>query len=456
VQNIVESVEALFPEVRIWFISPDGKRTPVRSESKVYCDEFPGLSPEERRCIPENDRVPDETPREELPLLRDCCPGWFRALSPVRLGGVRLGTVGACGADRETVRHVARIVSGTLRLLSNVLEDNDDLELIYRMWDDIGSVSEVTPVLLSCLDRVLAASGVSVGAIFLFDEEGRAVFQEERGLDAGRASSAMLELSRKEFSDLISGRKSPSVQIPEDHPIRNWADDVEHPEGGHPHLFAVPFFHGRDVQGFVLLFPVWSFSGEKKRPALQLMLEGMGSAIHNLLALEGERSRSQAVNVIHAIHRLVSMSEGKEDFLPRVCQLLADTFKVEKCSIMLWSEARQLLEPGASVGLEEGEIGTEPVALNDGLIGRAAGSYEARQLTRTRGSEPPPESGSHDYRAESYLSIPLIGEDLVGAMTFGTDQREFSASDRRMGFILGEQVVVSLRLLEMPKEGARE
>jgi len=452
VQGIIESVEALFPAVRIWFRSPDGQRSPVRASSDPYCDAFKDLSEDQRRSIPSGDSIPDSTPREEIPLVRDCCPGRCRALAPMRLRGVRLGTIGICGADGETVRHVARIVNGALRILSNVLEDNDDLELIYRMWDEIGAVSEVTPVLLSCLDRVLAASGVNVGAIFLFNEEGSAEYQEERGLDAERAAAAPLELSREDFEGLIEGRTALSVKVPGNHPLRTWANAVDESRDSQGHLFVMPFFHGRGVQGFVLLFPAWSFTGEKKRPALQLMLEGMGSAIHNLLALEGERNRAQAVNVIHAIHRLVSMSEGKEDFLPRVCQLLADTFHVEKCGVMLWNQARQVLEPAAGVGMDEGEIGTEPLAMNEGLIGRAGASFEARQLTRAKGMEGSPGGVSQGYYAQSYLSIPLIGEDLVGVMTLGTDRREFTNADRRMGFILGEQIVVSLRLLEMPKE----
>lgn len=453
VQRTAESVEQLLPGACVWFRPAGHERIPLAEGGKTHCEEFSRLSADEQRRVSSADLVPGETQREDIPLVRECCPGRFRALVPLRFGATDLGVVGVCGLGDEQAKHAARIVSGMLRLVINLLEDHDDLELIHRVWDEMGSASEVKPFLLGCLDRVLTAVGVNVGAIFLFDEEGRARFHQQRGLDVEKAGEVPLEFTLPEFERLIEGRRETSIPVPEDSPLRTWAEAVI-PEGeSQSHFYVLPFSHREQIEGFCLLLPPRSFSGEKERPALHVLLDGMGSTIHNVLALRGERSRSQALSVIHAIHRVVSMSETKEDFLPRLCQLVADTFHAEKCSIMLWNAESRRLEPAAWVGLEEGEIGTRPVGLNEGLIGKAAATYEAGQLVRSRGMTDTGIPESHEYRVRSYLSVPLVGDDLVAVMTLGSDEREFSAADRHMAFTLGEQIVIALRLLEVSRGG---
>ena len=145
VQRAVESIRALTSEVRLWFLPPGGDRRPILAGDETTCSEFDRLSEAERKRILEEDRALCDCPGES-PVIRECCPGRSRALYPIRFGSRLLGTVGACGVDEAKARHAGRIAAETLRLVSNLLEDHDDLELIHRVWDEMGAVSEISPV----------------------------------------------------------------------------------------------------------------------------------------------------------------------------------------------------------------------------------------------------------------------------------------------------------------------
>jgi hypothetical protein len=451
-QRTVESIERLIPGIRVWFLPKGKQRVPIVAGSEAHCADFAELSSADRARILTSDVVPPETPGEGIPLVRECCPGRYRALAPLRFGSEDLGLVGVCGLDGERVKHAARIVTGNLRLLINILEDHDDLELIHRVWGEMGSVSEPPLLLLGCLDRVLAATGVATGAIFLFDADGRAKLHGQRGLREEKAQRVSADFALSDLEDLIEGKGVTSIAIPPGHALWDWVIAVTSDREAPAHLYVVPFFHGEEVLGFVLLLPPRSFSGEKERPALHVLLDGMGSAIHNVLTLAGERSRSRALSTIHAIHRLVSVAESREDFLKRLSNLMADVFEVEKCGFMLWDPAVNQLVPAGSVGLEEGEIGRHAVAVGEGLIGRAAESYEAQRFIRSRAADSETPWGA-EYKAGSYLSVPLVEEDLVAVMTLGSAKKEFSIADQQMAFVLGEQVVIALRLVQLPREG---
>lgn len=456
VQRAVESIERLIPGVCVWFLERQDGRVPVHHGSRAHCDRFPQLSGEERRAVLEGDWLPDDAPSGEAPLVKACCPGRFRALVPLRLRSVYLGTLGLCGLhDEEAVRHAARILLDMVRLLASLVEDHDNLELIHRLWDEMRPEFGMRPLLLDCLDQVLTAVGAERGAVFLFDDEGKAKLHEQRGLDPDRLEHGPLRYAVEDFDSFLRGRPMPPISVPREHPLSLWARSVAADGREAAALYVVPLSHGNGPLGFVLLLLPGPMPDGLDRPAFRVLLEGIGSAINNLLALEGARDRSQALATIHAIHRLVSTSERKGDFLDRLSRLLADRFRVEKCGFMLWDPRKGLLVPAGSTGLEQGEIGTRPVAPGEGLIGKAAATYEAQQLLRSARTPECPEAVRPEYRAAAYLSVPLVRDDLVAVMTLGSDTRDFSVSDRQAAFILAEQIAIALQLVELsPGKGA--
>jgi transcriptional regulator with GAF, ATPase, and Fis domain len=90
-------------------------------------------------------------------------------------------------------------------------------------------------------------------------------------------------------------------------------------------------------------------------------------------------------------------------------------FHVDRCSLMLYDEARQTLQIGAYRGMDAGMAGKVRVKVGQGISGWVA--HHRKPLHVRVKNEQSPHTGQDDYNSDSFVSVPLVyGNRLSGVL----------------------------------------
>lgn len=92
-------------------------------------------------------------------------------------------------------------------------------------------------------------------------------------------------------------------------------------------------------------------------------------------------------------------------------------FHVDRCSLMLYDEARQTLQIGAFRGMDAGVAGKVRVKVGQGISGWVAHHRKPLHVQVKNQQEPSPHTGQDDYNSDSFVSVPLVyGNRLSGVL----------------------------------------
>jgi len=212
-------------------------------------------------------------------------------------------------------------------------------------------------------------------------------------------------------------------------------------------VWAVPLRDGGNLLGLVLCPGQEGVELDSHLDmALETLTLGSSVSIRNAQEFEQMRQKAVALSTVHSVYRLMSTTREVGDLLKQMANLTIQVLNVRKCSIML-VESGKRLQPRIQIGLEEGEVGTRTLEFDQGLPGKVALSAMSIMVsnprTDPRFEDDPPEF----YPSQSYLSVPLFEDDVVGVITvadrIGNSSR-FVEGDREVLNTLAEQAVIAL------------
>jgi putative nucleotidyltransferase with HDIG domain len=103
------------------------------------------------------------------------------------------------------------------------------------------------------------------------------------------------------------------------------------------------------------------------------------------------------------------------------------------------------LLPEAEYGLEKGEIGTFPLEEGDGVPGWVLEQYNSVIANKINSDNRFSGEDLSRYPDQSYLSVPIIDDDIIGVLTVSHNSRNFTPGDRDILTTFGEQIAIAIK-----------
>ncbi len=377
-----------------------------------------------------------------------------------RFRGQSMGGIGICHVEnshKKELGEALRIMEGYLVLLSGALEDHDDLELVHELWAKTLSIVSLDELLERVLEELCSALQVPDGLILLIDEDG--VFYPARALGYPKSLEKQrnLDISRYDYSDRMDISSSPLKPLLEDDPIQQWLSQSLVDLGWEDEkavCLAVPFYRKSQlIGGFLTYTDEMNPKSVGKMSVIRLLSIGAAAALDNALTLKQMNQRRRALASIHVVHRLISASISVNELLPKIGQLTRQLLKVKKCSIMLCDSDRRNLIPKVTLGMEEDEIGQNPLTLGEGLAGWVAENFNP--MVYSPGGKPPPwKDGGESYPSDDYLAVALFDSDIEGVIVVADKEGGFTPGDREILLTFAEQIILAIKNAQL-HEGER-
>ncbi len=379
---------------------------------------------------------------------------WFQGTF---IGAIRISHIP--NQNHDSLQKALHIIEGYFSLLSEVLEDHDELELVNNLWSETVSVIKTENLLSQLIDEFCQTLKVDQGVIFLVDEDGDFHPSQVKGFPNELIKIRNVNVSKFDYLHCIPREDYFLYRMQSDDPLRLWLLQQlsvlrwNHGED-YLDLSAIPFFRGTNLIGlFITNVPdEWQITYNRKK-LIQLLSSGGAAALDNALTLDSMNQRRKALSTIHVVHRLISTNIPYKDLLPRIGQLTRNLLKVRKCSIMMYDRQRKVLYPSVKLDLDTGEVGQETLGIGEGLPGWVAEQFTPR-LYYPREDETAWDSIGETYPEDAYLSVPLFDNDIEGVITVSGKQTFFKPTDREILMTFSEQVVLAIKNVRM-NEGHR-
>ena len=379
---------------------------------------------------------------------------WFQGAF---IGAVRISRIPA--QNQFMLQKALRIIEGYFSLLSEVLEDHDELELVNNLWSETVSVIKTEDLLEQLISEFCRTLKVEYGIIFLVDEDGDFHPSEIKGFPEELIKIRNVNVSKFDYLHCIPRDNFSLYCMNQDDPLRLWLLQQLVNVGweqsqSYAELSAIPFFRGTNLIGlFITIIPdEWRIT-QNRQKLIQLLSSGGAAALDNALTLDSMNQRRKALSTIHVVHRLISTNIPYKDLLPRIGQLTRNLLKVKKCSIMMYDRQRKTLNPSVCLDLDGGEVGQETLKIGEGLPGWVAEQFTPK-LYYPREDEAAWDSIGEVYPEDAYLSVPLFDNDIEGVITVSGKEGFFKPTDREILMTFSEQVVLAIKNVRM-NEGHR-
>ncbi len=452
---LYRSFAPLMPGSCWWILDNKQKRHPFPvGKSSVYCEiaeSDPSLQNQVvEKCI---HSIRNLKSQNTIHIL-ECCEGYLQGLVEFRYRDEWIGSIGICKIhpeNRPFLKQVLEIFDGYLTLLATTLEDHDDLELVHHLFSHTISVIHLQPLLDRIMDELCNTLGLTHALMLLINEDGEFYPAQVREFPKEFMKLRNLNLTRYEYEGLNRQYLSSYFELPEEDPIRRWFIDAlqklnSYPASSNFTCMAIPFLRNNYMIGILLTIvdKAQDLSTTKSR-LLQLLSVGGASAIDNALILQRMNQRRKALSTIHVVHRLISSKISTKDMIAKIGQLTCQLLKVKKCSIMIWNSEREKLIPRVSLGLENDEVGQQPLALGEGLPGWVAENLNPMVYHSDDHSKPLWENVGERYPSDSYLSVALYDDDIEGVITVSDMERDFPPGDREILLTFAEQAVLAIK-----------
>jgi len=204
--------------------------------------------------------------------------------------------------------------------------------------------------------------------------------------------------------------------------------------------FCLPVVQGDKIYGYLGLCHL--DSNLPKEP-LELFVNFINTLVKDIqreLELsklyETIRPRAIALSTVHTIHRLISSTLDLDELLPRIARLCMQVMQSNRCSIKLLDEKKNTLVPVTTIDLRaKRKLNPKKLRLGKGIPGKAA------KMGRV-------------LRSSSFLSVPLIDEDVIGVITIydKRNNKSFTRFDQEIIMTIAEQAVIAIKNAQMYRE----
>jgi HD-GYP domain-containing protein (c-di-GMP phosphodiesterase class II) len=475
-QEIVQSPEFLRVQGHVasllgegvwWYTDLEGNRYPLDSEKNTVCPTGRENPEQAISCKEDTRRQLESVDEAGVSLFEKCCQGHLRSQIPFFYRMRLIGTIGVCflkDENRQRAESALSLLEAYVRIYCALLSEYDDLEYVHSIWQEMVGMSNLEELLPRILNETLKALNLKQGVLYLTDDDGRLTPQAR--LPAGHKSALeFTAIEGRGYQD--SFRKNPSFAVPlePDDPLSKWTrrclSCADSPDSGKDckewNYYAVPFWTKEHLLGVIVTRSRnkrLHLSPEERM--LRMITEGAAAVLEGAINVNRIRQRSLALSTIHTMHRLMSSAASSKDLIDKVARLAAQIIGTSKCSVMMLEEKDgRSLRPTAEFGMSAGEIGSYSLHEGEGIPGWVLENYEPLIVHRPMGDKRFEKAGEEVYPEDSYLSVPMIGEDILGVITVSGRAKPFAPSDRDILLTLSEQSVIALgntRLMERQQQ----
>lgn len=153
---------------------------------------------------------------------------------------------------------------------------------------------------------------------------------------------------------------------------------------------------------------------------------------------------------------LLAQEHDEEDLPALLINWVCDYFGIERCSYMLLDARGETLSIACSRGLSDEIANRCRVRIGQGISGWVAHNRKPL-LVRTKGESAAPTSGQQDYNSDSFLSVPVVHNDvLYGVLNFSnkTQGALFGEADLDRGSFLAMLLALSRERTAVTKRAA--
>jgi len=387
---------------------------------------------------------------ERTGVIANSPPGCVQAVIPVFCGREVQGVIGMAHLPEYEIQRLTPLLPLMVDHIRNIAEReraNEDLKGVQRLWRDVVSTLDLEVLQRRILQEIVTVLDAGTGVLLLTDSQFRLIPRIAVGFEDQTALLEGFKIAAAPYENKISGWNHAAQILSSGDPLRKWFLGLASPADESVGVWAVPLKDGGRLLGLALC-P--GLEGSELEPHLDMTVEtlmlGSSVAIRNAKEFEQMRQKAVALSTVHSVYRLMSTTREVGDLLDRMANLTIQVLNVRKCSIML-VDGKGWLQPRVKIGLEPGEIGTGPLQLNHGLPGRVAATAMSLMVDRPSSDPNFADDPAAFYPSQSYLSVPLFEEDVVGVITVADrigNSARFAEGDREVLNTLAEQAVIAL------------
>ena len=461
--HILEHASNLLGNSAWWAIDPEGQRYPFQGKI-LGCP-----SAVENRQIQEKCQAEILLHLEEVKISgqsssQTCDEGYVRTLIPFFHQNRLMGCIGICfleESDPNKAKSVIEILQRYITLYTTLLTEYDDLEYIHDLWEQMVSTPRLEELLPRILEETLRALDLQQGILYLIDDDGKLVPKTSTLARHSQLDYQYIGLDSPVYEQRFRENQELVLELHPEDLLTLWTRQnlrlAKPRDRDQESCYAVPFWKTDHLLGILaaLTDKTKNVAQEPSARMLHVITDGASAILETAINLDRIQQRSLALSTIHTIHRLMGNVHSPSELLTRIARLTTQVLQVRKCSIMMLDKDRLRLEPVAQVGLEKGEIGTLPLEDGRSIPGWVWENYEPI-IIHSPSMDPRYSSCSDEiYPDSSYLSVPMINEDIQGVITVSGRQAPFSPADRDILLTLSEQAVIALsniRLIEQHQQ----
>ena len=422
----------------------------LQSHGKRECGLLHDDSATKEQWMKEAHAAIDRVAEERVGVIAPSPPGCVQVVVPVFCGHEIQGFIGIAHLPEFEEKRLSPLLPLMVDHIRNTAEGkraDEDLKGVRRLWKDVVSTLDLEVLEVRILSEILAMLDTNLGVLFSTDARGRLVPRVSIGLENQIGAAETFFISATPYENKMSSWTHAAQILSPGDPLRQWFLSISPPTDEESGVWAVPLTDSGKLFGLVLC-P--GEEGSTLEPHLDMALEtialGSSVAIRNAQEFEQMRQKAVALSTVHSVYRLMSTTRDMSDLLKRMANLTIQVLNVRKCSIMLVNKEGKL-QPHVRIGLEPGEIGTLPLEIDQAIPGKVAASASSAMVDNPLGDPKYAGDPAEFYPSQSYLSVPLFEEDVVGVITvadrIGTPPR-FVEGDREVLNTLAEQAVIAL------------
>ncbi len=329
----------------------------------------------------------------------------------------------------------------------------------YKTLNDIASVVsqslDLDEVLGSALDKVLQATCLQIGGIYLLNEESQTLsIHAQRGFSAEFARA----IDHLEIGEGFSGRVVKTGEplairdITEDHRLSRTIALQERFKS----LLVVPLCSKSRTLGTIFLVSkqVRDFS-EDEIGLLIAAGQQIGVAVDNASMFRAQQRRAEQFRVIAEVGRQITSIMDIDVLLNQIVQLIQNTFKYDHVAIATLEEGYAVYRVGSGRLWENPEFNFNPSRLkigDEGVTGRVAASGELVYLPDVRKDPGYVEMKGSGTLSELTVPVKVKGR-VIGVLDAQSDRVDaFDESDQVVLQSLADQAAVAIENAQLYKQ----
>jgi signal transduction histidine kinase len=329
----------------------------------------------------------------------------------------------------------------------------------YKILNDIASVVsqslDLDEVLGSALDKVLQATCLQIGGIYLLDETSRTLsIHAQRGFSAEFARA----IDHLEIGEGFSGQV---VKTGEPLAIRDITEDQRLSrtiaiQEGFKSLLVVPLCSKNRTLGTIFLVSkdLRDFS-EDEIGLLISAGQQIGVAVDNAFMFRAQQRRAEQFRVIAEVGRQITSIMDIDVLLNQIVQLIQKTFKYDHVAIATLEEGYAVYRVGSGRLWENPEFNFNPSRLkigDEGVTGRVAASGELVYLPDVHKDPGYVEMKGSGTLSELTVPVKVKGR-VIGVLDAQSDRLDaFDESDQVVLQSLADQAAVAIENAQLYRQ----